>query len=494
MWGKLRRWVAALVIVLLTLSMLGVLRLSWLSRLQFVPALLGLSIGVLLFLFLLTWLTGRSYCSFLCPLGIWQDIVSRLFRRGCMRRYRRLPQWVMLLSRYLFLSLAVIAYFLHWNIVVSILDPHTAYARIVHQFVRPLWIPIHNFLASHNSITGWWMHHQECLIQSQIISLLAIGTLFVLTLMVWAWGRAWCNAVCPVGTILGWISRFSLFGIRIDFERCTSCHKCASQCKTGCINVAQGRVDTSRCVVCLNCLESCPNGAVGYGLRWRKPPIKRSASDIDHSRRHFLFSSLTFAVAAPLAKAQDIVYETTQGKRWEKKIRTFMPDGRVAAERFWAIMPPATISRERFHNHCTSCQLCVVHCPEHILRPATATEYGPEGLMQPTVSFEQGWCRPECNVCAEVCPTGAIRLLDIAEKRRDKLGFANFNSRTCVTQVDRVACDACVRHCPHKAIEMIEKEGFKVPRINVQHCTGCGACEHYCPASPKAIYVEGLLY
>ena len=184
-----------------------------------------------------------------------------------------------------------------------------------------------------------------------------------------------------------------------------------------------------------------------------------------------------------------------QGERFEKQIRTQMPDGSPAAARLYPILPPTTLQYPDFLKACTACGKCIEVCPEKILKVARK-EYDVyeihDAAGKATVSFELGYCRPNCRRCAEVCETGAIPRLEANEKRAVRMGWAQFNSRTCITQTDHVPCDACARHCPHKAITLVEKNGLKIPRINARLCTGCGACEFYCPARPKAIYIEGL--
>ncbi len=501
MLRKLRILIAVLTFSLLTLTLLGVIRMAWLAQVQLIPALLAVNAGVLLFWVLLTLLTGRIYCSVLCPTGILQDLIdrlSRLFRPRKVNAYSR-PKNIL---RYAVLTVTVVCYATGFLYIPALLDPYSTYARMVGHLLRPLWVPLKNWVAGFNELTGWYVLREEFLAQSWIAAGVAFLMLLWIGLGAWLWGRSYCNTFCPVGTLLGSLGRYSLLKVRIDRTRCQQCGTCAGRCKSSCMDMKNGRIDYSRCVVCFDCLERCPNSALRFGLR-RKESVSVLAGEtsapvvkeenIDESRRRFLVTASGVLAAGSAALAQTgIIYETTSGERWEKKIRTTM-DGRVAAERFWAIMPPCTVSRQRFHSLCTSCHLCITHCPSDILKPAVR-EYGWEGVLRPTVSYENGWCRPDCNICGQVCPTGAIRPLPVEKKREDKLGWANFNSKTCITQTDDVECGNCARHCPHKAITLVEKNGHKVPQVMVSRCTGCGACEYYCPARPKAIWVEGLMY
>jgi len=201
-----------------------------------------------------------------------------------------------------------------------------------------------------------------------------------------------------------------------------------------------------------------------------------------------------------------------QGDRFDKQIHTQMPDGSPAANRLYPILPPVAVQYPDFLKACTNCGKCIDACPEHILRPAKK-EYEVYGIQdasgKPTMSFEMGYCRTNCHKCVDVCPEG-ILLKGEREKEKEKgkgderrekgempdrqirPGWAQFNSRTCVTQTDGVPCDACARHCPTKAIRQTDLNGQAVPSINTQTCIGCGACEFYCPARPKAIYIEGM--
>jgi len=151
------------------------------------------------------------------------------------------------------------------------------------------------------------------------------------------------------------------------------------------------------------------------------------------------------------------------------------------------------VAAQNMARHCTGCQLCVAECPNDVLRPSTGLLH----LMQPVMSYERGYCRPECNRCSQICPTGAIKPISRAEKTAVHVGHAVWVKKNCVPVTDGVECGNCARHCPVGAIEMVPLDEADmsspfVPAVNEERCIGCGACENLCPARPfSAIYVEG---
>ena len=168
-------------------------------------------------------------------------------------------------------------------------------------------------------------------------------------------------------------------------------------------------------------------------------------------------------------------------------------EDKVVPTRQTPLAPPGAQSLSNLEKRCTGCQLCVSECPNGVLRPSTDLMH----LMMPTMSYEKGYCRPECNRCSSVCPTGAIKPLSIEVKASTQIGHAVWIKKNCIPLVDGVACGNCARHCPTGAIEMVpsdpnDEESVRVPAINEARCIGCGACENLCPARPfSAIYVEG---
>lgn len=168
-------------------------------------------------------------------------------------------------------------------------------------------------------------------------------------------------------------------------------------------------------------------------------------------------------------------------------------EDKVAPKRQSPLTPPGSLSVVHYAQHCTGCQLCVSECPNQVLRPSSDLMH----LMLPLMSYEHGYCRPECTRCSEVCPAGAIIKVDKAEKSSVQIGHAVWIKKNCVVLTDEVECGNCARHCPSGAIEMVpldsaNEESPMVPAINESACIGCGACEYVCPSRPfSAIYVEG---
>ena len=166
---------------------------------------------------------------------------------------------------------------------------------------------------------------------------------------------------------------------------------------------------------------------------------------------------------------------------------------KIAPERQTPLTPPGSLSAGNMAKRCTGCQLCVSECPNSVLRPSTNWL----SIMQPTMSYERGYCRPECTRCSDVCPTGAIQPLDAIEKAAVQIGHAVWIEKNCLPVTDGVDCGNCARHCPTGAIEMVQKDEDDelspiIPAINESRCIGCGACEYVCPSRPfSAIYVEG---
>ena len=476
-------------ITLLFLDVTGALHawLGWMAKVQFLPAVLALNVAVVAVLLALTLLLGRVYCSVICPLGVMQDIISWIHGKTKKKNRFRFSwspakNWL----RYGMLALFIILLVAGVNSAVALLAPYSAYGRIASSLLAPIYQWGNNFFAwIAEKADSYAFYSTEVWLRSLPTFIVALVTFVVIFVLAWKNGRTWCNTICPVGTVLGFFSRFSVFAPVIDTEKCRNCGLCGKQCKASCINTKEHEIDYSRCVACMDCIDTCKDGAIHYAYRYAKKAegkTQEAKQGVDAGRRAFVTSAVIASSAAAL-KAQEIKVDggLAEIERAQKP------------ERKTPVVPAGAVSLKHFSQHCTACQLCVSNCPNQVLRPSTSLLT----FMQPEMSFERGYCRPECTNCSEVCPAGAIRPVTIEEKSSIQIGHAVINLDNCVVNTDGVKCGNCARHCPAGAIRLVHKnpddpKSLMIPTVDESRCIGCGACENLCPARPfSAIHIEG---
>ena len=507
MLRKIRTILAGVFFVLITLLFLdftGTLHnwLSWLAKIQFLPAVMALNVVVVVALLLLTLVFGRIYCSIICPLGVFQDILARIRRKKNKYTYSKEVKWL----RYPVLVVFIIAAVAGIGSLFQLLAPYSAYGRIATMIFQPVWKAGNNVLALiAERADSYAFYSIDTWMRSLPVLIIAAITLVVLFVLAWRGGRTYCNTICPVGTILSFFARFSWLKIHFNEDKCKNCSMCSKNCKAACIDYKNHQVDYSRCVVCGNCIDSCKFGALKYSAgknnstEYRNKGIASGEATakgeipkfhdsvekkeaIDSSKRSFLLASAMVAGAAMAQKKEKLM----DGGLAEL-------EDKVAPARQTPLTPPGSLSFQHFAQHCTGCQLCVSECPNEVLRPSSDLMH----LMLPVMSYEHGHCRPECTRCSEVCPAGAIMKIDKDEKSSIQIGHAVWIKKNCVPITDEVECGNCARHCPAGAIEMVpldenDEESPMIPAINEAACIGCGACEYVCPSRPfSAIYVEG---
>lgn len=453
-----------------------------LEHLQFVPALMAVGVGIpsifLFLLIILSLLFGRIYCSTLCPMGIYQDIVGWFSKKTAKKKKRYKYKKANNILRWSIVAIVALAFFAGFTVLLALLDPYSAYGRVVTHLFKPVYLAGNNLLAGvFNHFGNYSLYKVDIAILSIFSFIVASVTLLAITFLAWKYGRTYCNIICPVGTILGFLSRYSLFKVRIDAEMCNSCGACATKCKAYCIDSKTKKIDYSRCVDCFNCIGSCKQGGLKY-LPYKKEATTNTISEKpDSTKRQFLSTVLLTAIAAPQAFARRKRAKNMHGKTYTRQ---------------QAISPPGAVSVDHLSKHCTSCHLCVSKCPSNVIKPAFL-EYGIGGMMQPVMFYEKGFCNYNCTVCGDVCPNGALIRLSPEEKRLTQIGKVVFNEDICVVHTDGTNCGACAEHCPTQAVKMVPyKNGLTIPVINQDICVGCGGCEFICPVRPhRAIFVEG---
>ncbi|MCE5345648.1 MAG: 4Fe-4S binding protein [Bacteroidales bacterium] len=452
--------------------------------LQFVPSLLRFhDLGTLaaagfLIVLLITLFTGRTYCSFFCPLGIGQDLFSRIGGR-IRRKFRRYGyKKPFTIIRYSILAITLI-FTMIWGIfMLTLLDPYSIFGRFMTYFAKPAVLVLNNFAAG---ILGKFDVYTLSNIPVKgypLISYSIPAFFFILVgILSLTKGRLYCNMICPVGTLLGLLSKVSLFRLKFDKKACTRCGRCALGCKSSCIDFLKHDIDVSRCVDCFNCINICNEKAISYGL----VNLKKRNHETDESKRKFVAGSIMLMLGLP---------HISYGQ--EKKAPKPKKESTVREEKSCPVCPPGGGGIEDFSKDCTACSLCISACPNGVLQPAL-TQYGLAGMMQPVMDYHKGFCAYNCTVCIDVCPTNALRPMVLEAKKLTQIGKAIFIKDNCIVKTEKTACGACSESCPTKAVHMIPYEGnLVIPEVTDNICIGCGHCENSCPTVPyKAIFVNG---
>ncbi len=452
--------------------------------LQFVPSALKfydletLAASGFLVILVLTLISGRTYCSFLCPLGIGQDLFSRIggrFKKK-FRRYGFKRPFTIL--RYSLLAITLIVTLIWGFYMLTLLDPYSIFGRFMTYFAKPAVIVINNLLAG---ILGkfdvYTLSNVPVKGYSLIVYSIPAAFFLLVGILSFTRGRLFCNTICPVGTFLGLISKVSVLRIKFDESACTRCGRCAIRCKSSCIDFLKHDIDVTRCVDCFNCIQTCQEKALTYGF----VKIKKKDHVTDESKRKVILSSaaILFGLTG-VSNAQDKIVPKPKKDSTVKEDKTF------------PVCPPGGLSINEFNRKCTACSLCISACPNGVLQPSFK-QYGLAGIMQPVMDYHKSFCTFNCTICTEICPTYALQPLMLEAKKLTQIGIAKFIKDNCIVKTEKTACGACSESCPTKAVHMIPYEGnLLIPEVTEDICIGCGHCEYACPTSPyKAIYVDG---
>ena len=473
----IRILVSCTMLSLFFLSFLGEEKISGLLSetlliFQFIPSLIRfvltpeviLGFGFIVIL-LLSLVFGRVYCSFICPLGMLQDLFIFISRKTGLRK-RHVFQSPMHGIQYFLLGISVVSAIFGTLSIVNVLDPYSLFGKIAAHLFKSAALFANNMLANLFEMSDIYLLHIKK--QHEIPDSILFFTVFFLCILLLFSifrGRMYCNSICPVGGILGLVSRVSFFQFAIDGKKCKACRVCEHVCKTGCIDIKRKTIDNSRCVACFNCLGVCAESAVTYSFHMPEQGKQRV-----QPRRMFMVS-----IAATACTLLSTGFPVRM--IWGRKTET-MP-----------ITPPGSLSITHFTKTCIGCHLCVSVCPTNVITPVLA-DYGMFGLMQPKMDYLKGHCDFGCNACGIVCPTGAISQLTPGEKKQVRIGTVILDKEKCIVHVKKRHCGACGEACPTYAISPVQKGRVLFPEINADYCIGCGACEHACPALPKAIFVK----
>lgn len=422
----------------------------------------------------LTLVLGRVFCGWICPLGTLIDLSGKVVRpltQAPVRlRFLKYAILVMVLVSSVF-TVQLLGFFDPFSLLVRGLtfsiDP------MFHFLVAggfdwvylngPAWLsgltePVYDLFRA------VLLPHKQSLFFLAVFSFVLLAAIFALEL---AGRRFWCRNLCPLGALLGLVSKVSLFR-RIPLKACKDCDLCRSDCPMDAVDDNR-RIRQEECTLCMDCLAFCPKDITTFGFAAPGP-----APGVDITRRQVLAAGLA-GVAFPVLTRTDAM--------------SAMPDPRL-------IRPPGALAETDFLAACVRCGECMKVCINNALQPLFL-EQGLASMFTPVLVPRLGYCEFNCTLCTQVCPTRALAPLTLEQKHGFVLGTAWFDKNRCIPYADKKPCIVCEEHCPvhDKAIKfdtvtVRDDQGrsieLKKPFVIQDLCIGCGICEHVCPVPGEA--------
>jgi polyferredoxin len=451
---------------------------------------------------------GRFFCGWICPMGTLQHFVGNLpseAKRGKRliesNRYKR---WQTIKYVVLIAGLVAAAF---GSMAIGVLDPFSLLVRSLglsvlpaaNIAVRAVLTPVEQSPIGVIKAMGNLAHSVLAVFlldfrQAHFAQGLVLGVLFIAILFAgMRVTRFWCRAICPLGALLGAVSRWTIFGLRKDAAGCDNCNRCLMHCQGGDDPIGSAPWRKSECLMCMNCVGCCPHNSLKFQFFRPKTTSTAEVASPDLGRRRTIAGLAAGAAAVPLMRAN-----TGMGKSRNDRL----------------LRPPGALDEPEFLAWCIRCGECMKVCPNNAIQP-TLEEAGLEGLWSPTLVPRIGYCEPSCVLCSEVCPTGAIWQITPKEKgwvvgvgsaadKPVRLGTAFYDRGRCLPWAMATDCIVCEEWCPvsPKAIYLEEAQvtdeagntrTVKQPRVDPSKCVGCGACEYACPLQERpAVYVTSI--
>jgi ferredoxin len=401
---------------------------------------------------LLALTAGRFFCGWLCPLGTLFDLCTG---KNPSKKLLCSPLWKLSL-----LVMLAAAALLGLNLA-GFVDPLAFLTRVFTFIAYPLVMlatatgiellrPLADYL---RLITLSHAQVAQPLFSLILLTVVLCSGLFALN---YRFPRFWCRSFCPLGSLLGLVTRIGFFRRQVA-NTCTTCMKCAHTCPTGAILDEPRQYLPEECIYCTACTAVCPVQAVSFRLSSAPPLLP------DIQRRGLLVSAATGAFAA-FAVKKDVLAKINPNR---------------------LIRPPGAWPEPEFQGACIRCSQCMKICPTNTLQPCLF-ESGISGIWSPRLDTRRAGCDQTCALCGTVCPTGAIRELPLEEKKYAKLGTAAIDTGRCLVWAQDRLCLICDEQCPYNAIVFKWKDGSRKPFVIDTRCNGCGFCEQVCPVQGRS--------
>jgi polyferredoxin len=457
-----------------------------------------------------TFFLGRFFCGWVCPLGTLHHVVggfkSEKKRGKTLLESNRYKPWQA--AKYYVLA-AVLASAVFGSLVAGLVDPIPLTVRSVGLAIMPgasyatgavldAWYQspyrgvrfgadVASFLLQGTLVAFRQPHYRQAFLLGAVFVALLTLNLRVT--------RFWCRALCPLGALLGLASRWSLLHLAKDAARCDTCNRCLLHCQGGDDPIPGPLWRKAECHLCFNCVADCPTSGIAFRVGGVGPTAKTTLDRPQVQRRKLLAGVATGAALLPLLRS-------TTGLKVDADARL--------------VRPPGALDEVHFLERCIRCGECMKVCPNNALHP-TFLEGGLEALWTPVLVPRVGYCEPNCVLCGQVCPTGAIWEITEAEKLGRagagrgaatvgpvKIGTAFYDQGRCLPWAMATDCIVCEEWCPTSpkaiylvAADVVDAEGraktVRQPHVDAKRCIGCGACEYACPVKDRpAVYVTSV--
>ena len=433
----------------------------------------------------ITIIFGRVFCGWACPLGTLNNLVGSVRKKAAAHRGR---DWYRV--KY-FILIGIISSAVFTLQPVGVMDPLSLVIRSFSVSVYPLFNysvravfdtlfslnplgiaavtePLYSVLKKTVLTFEQSFYNQNVFIGVIFFAILGLNLIEK---------RFWCKYLCPLGAFLGLLSRLSVLKRSVS-EDCTGCGACATVCQGSASPDQKEKWKDTECLYCWNCDDICPQNAVSFGFS-----KKKASAAMDLGRRRIITSAFTGIVAVPLLRAT--------------------PLSRTNSQNPGLIRPPGSLKEEEFLKRCVKCGECMKVCITNGLQP-TLFEAGVEGIWSPMLVPRIGYCEYRCTLCGQVCPTGAIKRLQLEEKAKVKIGLAMIDKGRCLPWAHARPCIMCEEVCPtpkkaiwFEEVRVRDRQGkivmLQQPHVDLELCIGCGICESKCPVLGRpAIYVSSV--